>query len=278
MRCCIAAHFVCPSLPQQNQSQRNSMQEENGLISRRNFLFGSAALAGSTSLFALNTPTVDSAAPRGKQRNLLAKACSPDKLKQSLLPREKYHPFPTIHDRSAWEALRPETRATFLAAGEKHLQYKWPEMPATTFLEYARMGNRTHYQALRDARLAALQSLVFAEAVEAKGRFLDDITNGIWAICEESFWGVPAHLYIQKADLGLPDPRDPIVDLFAAQTSALLASAVYVLDSTLDTVSPLVRERVYFEAERRILDPLLKQNFMWMGLPGGKPRHDLPWI
>jgi hypothetical protein len=39
-----------------------------------------------------------------------------------------------------------------------------------------------------------------------------------------------------------------------------------------------VRERVYFEAERRIFDPLLAQNFMWMGLPGGKSRHDLPWI
>lgn len=86
------------------------------------------------------------------------------------------------------------------------------------------------------------------------------------------------HLYIQKADLGLPDPRDPIVDLFAAQTSALLATTVYLLNTALDTVSPLIRERVYFDTERRILEPLLAQNFMWMGLPGGKPRHDLPWI
>jgi hypothetical protein len=140
------------------------------------------------------------------------------------------------------------------------------------------MGNRTDYENLRGARLAALQALVYAECVEDKGRFRDDIVNGIWAVCEESFWGVPAHLYIQKADLGLPDPNDPIVDLFAAQTSALLASAVYVLDDTLDSVSPLIRDRVYVETERRILNPLLAQNFMWMGLPGGKSRHDLPWI
>jgi hypothetical protein len=103
-------------------------------------------------------------------------------------------------------------------------------MPATIFLEYARNGNRTDYENIRNARVSALQALVFAECVENKGRFLDDITNGVWATCEESFWGVPAHLYIQKADLGLPDPRDPIVDLFAAQTSALLASSVYLLD------------------------------------------------
>jgi hypothetical protein len=259
------------------------MREENSfaLLSRRNFLVGSTAFAGATSLFAfdpLNTSSVDSAAPRGKQRDLLTKACSPEKLRQSLLSRGQYRPFATIHDRSAWEGLRQETRNSLLTAGEKYLHYKWPEMPATVFLEYARMGNRTDYEIIRTARMGALQALVFAECVEGKGRFLDDITNGIWATCEESFWGVPAHLYIQKADLGLPDPRDPIVDLFAAQTAALLATAVYVLDSTLDAVSPQIRERVYFEAERRILNPLIAQNFMWMGLPGGKPRHDLPWI
>jgi Heparinase II/III-like protein len=250
-------------------------QTVRSLLSRRHFLAGSAALVASTTLFALD---VDWAAPRGKERNLLAGACSPEKLKQVLIPRDKYRPFPTIQDRSAWEGLRPETRSTFLAGGKKYLGYKWPDMPATVFLEYARNGNRTDYETLRNARMRALQALVFAECVESKGRFLDDITNGVWATCEESFWGVPAHLYIQKADLGLPDPADPIVDLFAAQTSALLASTVYLLDATLDTVSPLIRERVYFETERRILEPLLTQNFMWMGLPGGKPRHDLPWI
>ena len=151
-------------------------------------------------------------------------------------------------------------------------------MPATVFLQYARVGNRSNYEAIRTKRMAALQALIFAECVEGKGRFLDDITNGLWATCEESFWGVPAHLYIQKADLGLPDPNDPIVDLFAAQTAALVATAVYLLDDKLDAISPLIRERVYFEAERRILEPTLKQNFMWMGLPGGKSRHDLPWI
>jgi hypothetical protein len=251
-------------------------------VSRRQFLIGSAALAGATTLFGpafgQDTSSVDSAAPRGRQRDLLSQACSPEKLKERLIPQDKYRPFPTIHDRGAWEGLRPETRANLLTGGEKYLQYKWPEMPATVFLEYARNGNRTDYENLRNARMRALQALVFAECVENKGRFLDDITNGVWATCEESFWGVPAHLYIQKADLGLPDPKDPIVDLFAAQTSALMATTVYVLDSALDSISPLIRERVYVETERRILEPLLAQNFMWMGLPGGKPRHDLPWI
>jgi hypothetical protein len=245
--------------------------------SRRQFLFGSAAVLASSSTLSL-ADSVDSAAPRGRQRNLLAHACTLERLKSSLVPLDRYRPFPTIQDRTAWGSLRPETRKALLQSGEKYLGFHWPEMPATVFLEYARDGNRTHYEGIRNARMGALNALLFAECVEAKGRFLDDIANGLWATCEESFWGVPAHLYIQKADLGLPDPRDPIVDLFAAQTSALVATTVYLLNDRLDSVSPQLRERVIFEAERRILEPCLAQNFMWMGLPGGKSRHDLPWI
>jgi hypothetical protein len=90
-------------------------QTVRSLLSRRHFLAGSAALAASTTLFGLD---VDWAAPRGKEHNLLAAACSPEKLKQALIPQDKYRPFPTIHDR-AWEGLRPQTRSTFLAGVEK---------------------------------------------------------------------------------------------------------------------------------------------------------------
>jgi hypothetical protein len=262
---------------------QDQVRLESSLPSRRKFVAGSAAVLASASLLAHGTTfaaadPVDSAAPRGKQRNLLTGAYSNDKVATALVPLDTYKPFPTIHDRAGWNALRPETRSALLSDGEKYIGFHWPEMPATVFLEYARVGNRSDYEAIRGKRMAALQALVYAECVEAKGRFTDDIVNGLWATCEESFWGVPAHLYIQKADLGLPDPRDPIVDLFAAQTSALVATAVYLLGDTLDKVNPLVRERCIFEAERRILQPCLAQNFMWMGLPGGKPRHDLPWL
>lgn len=253
------------------------------LPSRRAFLAGSASVLLSNSVFsqeiaANEKSRPDPGAPRGKRRDLLTTGFSPAKVRTTLVSIEQYKPFPRYGDRDAWNRLRPETRASLIADGEKYIGFHWPEMPATLFLEYARRGNRSDYEAVRNARMAALQALALAECVEGKGRFVDDVVNGLWATCEESFWGVPAHLYIQKADLGLPDPRDPIVDLFAAQTSALVASVVYLLGDVLDRVNPLVRERCIFEAERRILQPCLAQNFMWMGLPGGKPRHDLPWL
>jgi hypothetical protein len=253
------------------------------LFNRRAFLTGATAIVTTASLSTvsdlLGEPLgATSGAPRGKQRNILTSKYGLEAIRSSLLTLDVYKPFPRVQDRNAWEELRPETRTALLTAGEQFLGFHWPEMPATVFLEYARVGNRSHYEDIRNKRMAALQALVFAECVEGKGRFIDDVVNGLWATCEESFWGVPAHLYIQKADLGLPDPRDPIVDLFAAQTSALVATAVYLMGDSLDRVNPLVRERCIFEAERRILQPCLAQNFMWMGLPGGKPRHDLPWL
>ena len=250
------------------------------LPSRRAFLSGAASLLISARALPQNPPLEqsDPGAPRGKRRDLLTKAYGSAKITDALLPLDGYAPFPQWQDRAAWNSLRPATHERLLSDGRRYLGFHWPEMPATLFLEYARNGNRSDYEAIRTERMNALQALLFAECVEGKRLFIDDIVNGLWATCEESFWGVPAHLYIQKADLGLPDPHDPIVDLFAAQTSALVATTVYLLGDALDKINPLVRERCIFEAERRILQPCLSQNFMWMGLPGGKPRHDLPWL
>lgn len=248
-------------------------------LTRRSFLAGSALLLGASALEGLDVhtlPVKNTAWPRGTDRNLLAKQCSPEALKQSLIPLDKYKPYPKIGD-PAWSALRPETRAAFIAEGEKNLNHTYEALSATLFLSYARVGNRSNYERGRNANLAALQALTYAECVENKGRFLDDIANGLWCICEQSFWGVPAHLYIQKAGLGLPDPKDPIVDLFAAQTAAELATVVYLLGDRLDAISPFITERVYLESERRTFKPLLVQNFMWMGLPNSKRRDDLPW-
>src|SRR5206468_3377505 len=79
-----------------------------------------------------------------------------------------------------------------------------------------------------------LATLVFAEVFENAGRFLDEIADGIWAISEQTFWGSTAHLGMQRAGNGLPDVTEPIVDLFAAETGALLAWTDYLLGERLD--------------------------------------------
>jgi hypothetical protein len=69
------------------------------------------------------------------------------------------------------------------------------------------------------------------------------------------------------------------VDLFAAETSTLLAWTVYLLGRKLDTVSPLIVPRIEVEIDRRILTPLLERDdFGWMGFGGQRVNNWNPWI
>jgi hypothetical protein len=218
------------------------------------------------------------AAQSPARRNLLTSAWPAARLAETLPAREHCRPFPTAADRAGWDALPADARAALLRAGEKQLPGAWPELPATVFLEYQRTGNRSHFEALRDQRRDRLQQLVIAECVEGKGRFIDQIANGVWLTCEETFWGVPAHLGAQKAGVGLPDAAEPIVELFGAETASLLTWTDYLLGPALARVSKLIPDRIYQETERRILAPLMARDFGWMGFSGPPPNNWDPWI
>src|SRR5215831_13265845 len=84
---------------------------------------------------------------------------------------------------------------------------------------------------------------------------------------------------MQKAGTGLPDVGEPIVDLFAAETSGLLAWTAYLVGDLLAHVSPLLPERIRQEIDRRILTPCLARNdFWWMGFTERSVNNWDPWI
>ncbi|MEZ4675074.1 MAG: hypothetical protein R2932_12605 [Caldilineaceae bacterium] len=179
---------------------------------------------------------------------MLTQRYSLQQLTALLVPQRQWQPFPTIVERAPWAALPARLRQQTVEVGEAALDAAWPALPATLFLQFARNGNRRNYEIAHFERRGRLNELVMAECVENQGRFLDEIVNGIWAICEESFWGVPAHIGAQEAGRGLPDPRG-FVDLFAAETGALLAWTDYLLDERLDDVAPMVRWRIADEIQ-----------------------------
>jgi hypothetical protein len=161
---------------------------------------------------------------------------------------------------------------------EEFLHGDWPAATATKFLEYVRTGDRSGYQAISYGRRQRLATLVLAECMEGKGRFRDDIVNGIWTICEETYWGVPAHVSLQRQGPGLPDVTEPTVDLFAAETGSLLAWTYYLLKDSLDVVSPLVSGRIQYEVDRRInAVNFARDDFWWMGL-SRRVNNWTPWI
>ena len=215
-----------------------------------------------------------------EKRSLLSGAYPLEELKNMLIPHSEWNPFPIAEDRDAWQNLPGKIHHDIVKRGESFLNYEWPSLPATVFLEFARDGNRSNFQGLRSKRRAALSSLVLAECLEGKGRFIDDIVNGVWAICEETYWGVPAHLSIQKRGYGLPDANEPTVDLFASETGSLLTWTYYLLGAQLENISPLVPERIETEIQKRILAPCSERDdFWWMGFrPNQVVNNWNPWV
>jgi len=212
-----------------------------------------------------------------KPRNYLCQPATTDHLSGILVPYASWHPFPIINERKQWENIPGDMRSSFIAEGEKYLEYKWPVVPASVTLDFKRNGNRSRYESISFGRRKALKALLFAELSENKGRFLDAIADGIWAICEETFWGSSAHLSVQSAGKDLPDVTEPIVELFSAETAALLSWAYYLLDKRLDDISPLLRPRIRYEIQRRVFAPYLSTDFGWMGFKR-KPNNWNPWI
>ena len=209
---------------------------------------------------------------------LLSKPIMLEKMKENLQHRQDWHPFPTADEREPWTSLPQASRQALIARGENCLNYDWPSLPATLFLEFVHTGNRRNYERPSFARRNTLCNLVIAECMEGQGRFVDDIANGVWAICEESYWGVPAHLWMQKAGPGLPDKAEPTVDLFVGETASLLAWTSYLLGPQLDDVSPLIRQRVQRELEMRVLNPCLQRDdFWWMGFRNDRVNNWNPW-
>jgi len=216
--------------------------------------------------------------PQSRTMTMLADRYPSASLPALLLDRTDWHPFPRAAERAAWEALPDSVRQAHVQRGERALAEPWEVLPATVFLDFVRTGDRARYERLRDVRRGKLADLVIAECVEGRGRFVDAIVDGVWLTCEETYWGLPAHVGVQRAGAGLPDVTEPTVDLFAGETVSLLAWTLYLLEPQLAAVSPLVPARIVLEAQRRVLEPCLaRDDFWWMGFAGRRVNNWNPW-
>ncbi|MBN1419143.1 MAG: heparinase II/III family protein [Planctomycetes bacterium] len=202
------------------------------------------------------------AAPSGEGgERLLTGRFTREDLRAKLLPAAAWKPFPAAADRAAWEGLRDHplgrAREAYLAGeAEAIAGTPWPPLPATLYMGYARNGNREAYQTPYFERRRRLAVLVLAECFEHRGRFLDEIANGIWAICEESTWCLPAHAS-RPPGAALHRLDGETIDLFACETAMTLATARYLLRPELDGVCPVLCDRIAREVEGRIVGRFL---------------------
>lgn len=188
------------------------------------------------------------------------------------IPMKEWKPFAAATNREAYEALPADYREKMIARGEAHICRPFPALRATDFMAFTRTGNRTDYETLYFAKRHQLNDLVVAECMEGTGRFLDDIVDGIFSLCEETAWQLPAHNTYpgDTAPSPLADATHPLLDLFACETGAQLACIHYLLGEALDQISPMITLRIRKELHRRIITPYLDEHFWWMG-DGEKP-------
>jgi len=218
-------------------------------------------------------------ASRGQlaQRNVLQPYA--ESLSSELISKDEWKPFPRTP--SEWKQALPDTTLQKLvAAGEVALHFEFRAIPATLTLEFVRTGNRVHYEKASFDKRNALWDLMLAESVEGKGRFTEQVMNGVWSVCEETYWGLPAHLGMQKAGAGLPDTEDPTVDLFTAETAAVMAWTDYFDGAALEKISRLIRPRIYYEVNRRMFVPMLtaKYGYLGNGRSDVKLNNWAPWV
>ncbi len=184
--------------------------------------------------------------------------------------------FPDYADRKFWNKLPATIRQQYIEAAEKYLDYNWPAVKATDYLEIIRSGDRR--QGAYSAPSGALQALVMGELAEGKGRFTDQIVNGVWYYSEQTWWGWSAHLTAQKAKHGLPDVNEPVIDLGVGEIANVLSWTWFLFKDEFDKIHPLISQRLKQEIMNKAVIPYYeREDFWWMGFGSRSVNNWNPW-
>jgi hypothetical protein len=184
---------------------------------------------------------------------------------------------PTYSSRDFWNGLPANIKKQYVQEAEASLDYDWPIVKATDYIEIIRSGDRR--QSVYAAPRAALMDLVMGELVEGKGRFIDQIINGVWYYSEQTWWGWSAHLTAQKAPHGLPDADEPTIDLGVGEITNILSWTWFLFKDEFDKVHPLISTRLKNEIMKKAVIPYYERDdFWWQGLDGRRRVNNWnPW-
>jgi hypothetical protein len=192
-------------------------------------------------------------------------------------------PVPTAADRDAWDAARgtadPAARHDLIARARHDLGTPWPQPLASAAARVHRDGDRDGWERVAFARQRRLSRAAVAAAVTLEDVWLDEVTDGVWLLCEQSSWCWPAH-DDSRARHGsvLPVVTDPFLDLGAGEVAGQLAWIDHLLGEQLDARSPGLRARMAHEARTRVLVPFRdRRDWHWLGLDGDVHNWN-PWI
>lgn len=214
-------------------------------------------------------------------RDLLQKKATLQRVKESLVPKDQWIKYPAYTSRAGWDILTGAFKAGLIKKGERFLNYEWMVVTASDYLAYERTGSRKAMEDPFGRNNTALSNLFLAELAEGKGRFMDQIINGVWQTCEMSSWALSAHLPAQKSKRSLPDFNEEIIDLTSGDLGSFLSWAWYFFHDEWDKVNPIISSRLLHELQRRILVPYMaRSDYWWQAFhykPGMLVNNWNPW-
>lgn len=215
------------------------------------------------------------------EKNLLVQSIRVDDLKEVLIMNREWVPYPSYDDRAGWDKLLGVNKAVVIERGEKALNHRWEVIKATDYLEFERTGNRGVMEAPNGRNNAAIADLLLAELAEGKGRFMDQLVNGVFHSCEMTSWVIAAHLVLQNSTRSLPDHNEHVIDLVSGDMGSLLSWTYYFFNKEFDKIDPVISKRLRKELQERILDTYMNEDrFWWMAFnlkPGGLVNNWNPW-
>ncbi|RHO71297.1 heparinase [Parabacteroides sp. AF48-14] len=216
-----------------------------------------------------------------EERNLLQKAADLEKVKSALVMDQKWVSYPDYSDRAGWDQFLGDYKDDYIRKGEAFLNYEWKVVKATDYLEFGRSGDRDIMQNPFNKNNSAIGALFMAEMAEGKGRFIDQIINGVFASCEMTTWALSAHLGLQEIGGCFPNYKEHVIDLGSGNLASQLSWIYYFLKPSFDKVNPLISDRLRHELQVRILDTYMNEDhFWWMAFhlkPGGLVNNWNPW-
>lgn len=216
------------------------------------------------------------------ERNLLQALTDKEQLKTMLVTDRSWVPYPSYTERSAWDRFLGEYKDTYIEKGVELLDYKWQVVEATAYIEFAKSGNRNVMQEPNAANINAVSALVLAELAEGKGRFIPQLINGVYFLCEMTSWALSAHLAgAQYSHRPLADYDDTIIDLASGNLAGLMSWIYYFFHTEFDRVTPQISARMHHEIYRRHLEPYMNSDrYWWMAInykPGDSVNNWNPW-
>ena len=156
----------------------------------------------------------------------------------------KTHPY--------FEKKREELRSR----AEKYFETEPPRFKFSDMHLFVTTGNRTNYERVYNEYTGRLAAFSNAYLILGEEKYIEEIGNTVWAICDLETWGLPAHV-LESYPI---DHRRCFLELCSVNVGRYFGEILSFME---DKLPELVVKRMKHEVRERIIEGFKKYEFGW---------------